>query len=137
MAKTRRTREVTAGQARGRLRSAQAYLEVAELVLADLDRAEMPGVAAGLAVLAGIAGSDVICACRLGQVHRGDDHRADAALLEEAIPDGNKLALTFRRLIDMKDEAHYGLLNVAPQRARSAVRWASQLVDRAQLELER
>ena len=137
MSKTPRTRDVTPAQARVRLRSAQAYLEVADLVLSDLDRVEMPGVAAGLAVLAGIAGSDVICACRLGHIHRGDDHRAAANMLKDAIPDADRLASTFLRLIDLKDEAHYGLLNVAPQRAHNAVRWAGQLVDRARIELER
>lgn len=44
----------------------------------------MPGVAAGLAVLAGIAGSDAICARRLGAIHRGEDHRGAAALLEDS-----------------------------------------------------
>jgi hypothetical protein len=97
----------------------------------------MPGVAAGLAVLAGIAGSDAICASRLGPIHRGEDHRGAAALLEEATPDGKKLASTFLRLIDVKDEAHSGLLLVAPRKARDAVRWTRQLVDRAGEELER
>jgi hypothetical protein len=104
-----RTRPATSESARVRLRSAQAFLEVADLVLDEKDRVEMPGVAAGLAVLAGIAGSDAICARRLGVIHRGDDHRSAAALLRNATPDGKKLASTFLRLIDIKDEAHYGL----------------------------
>jgi hypothetical protein len=137
MARTQRTKPATTDDARVRLCSAVAYLEVAGLVLDEKDRVEMPGVAAGLAVLAGIAGSDAICACRLGQIHRGEDHRAAAALLQQATPDGTKLASTFLRLVDIKDEAHYGLLIVAPPRARSAVRWAHHLVDRAQEELER
>jgi hypothetical protein len=120
-----------------RLRSAEAYLEVADLVLDEKDRVEMSGVAAGLAVLAGIAGSDAICARRLGQIHRGDDHRAAAALIEQATPDGKKLASTFLRLLDIKDEAHYGLAIVTTHKARSAVRWAHNLVDRAREELER
>jgi hypothetical protein len=97
----------------------------------------MPGVAAGLAVLAGIAGSDAICARRLGLIHRGEDHRGAAAMLKEATPDGKKLANTCLRLIDIKDEAHYGLTLVAPRKARDSVRWARQLVDRAGEELER
>jgi hypothetical protein len=132
-----RTRPATSESARVRLRSAQAFLEVADLVLDEKDRVEMPGVAAGLAVLAGIAGSDAICARRLGVIHRGDDHRSAAALLRNATPDGKKLASTFLRLIDIKDEAHYGLLVVPPRKARDAVRWAQQLVDRASEELER
>jgi len=107
------------------------------LVLDDKARAEMPGVAAGLAVLAGIAASDAICARRLGMIHRGDNHRAAAELIRTATPDGAKLAASFQRLIDMKDEAHYGITVVSSQRARSAVRWATQLVDRAREEVER
>lgn len=137
MPKPKRTRAASAEQARIRLRSAGAYLEVADLVLDEKDRVEMPGVAAALAVLAGIAASDAICARRLGEIHRGEDHRAASALLEQATPDGKKLAKTFLRLVDIKDEAHYGLLLVAPRKARDAVRWASQLVDRASEELER
>ncbi|MBI1376749.1 MAG: hypothetical protein GC157_04600 [Frankiales bacterium] len=97
----------------------------------------MPGVAAGLAVLAGIAASDAICAARLGEIHRGDDHRAAADLLAGAVPDGTKLSATFKRLIDLKDEAHYGVMLIPTQRARHAIRWAATLVSRAQEETER
>ena len=137
MANTRRTRPATVDNARVRLRAGQAYLQVAELVLEEPDRTEMPGVSAGLAVLAGIAASDAICASRLGQIHRGQDHRAAAALLELATPDGKKLAATFVRLIDLKDQAHYGVLTLPLQQARSALKWAQLLIDRAQHELER
>ncbi|MFM7146391.1 MAG: hypothetical protein ACKOW5_08670 [Actinomycetales bacterium] len=44
-----------------------AYLEVAELVLAEDARSEMSAVATGLAVLAGIAASDAICARNLAR----------------------------------------------------------------------
>lgn len=137
MPRQSRARTVTASDARIRLRSAEAYLEVADLVLEESSRVEMPGVAAGLAVLAGIAASDAICARRLGQIHRGEDHRAAGDLLKQATPDGRKLAATFRRLIDIKDEAHYGLTIVSTQRARGAVRAARQLVERGREELER
>jgi hypothetical protein len=131
-----RTRAATNADARTRVQSAAAYLEVAELVLDERDVA-MPGVAAGVAVLAGIAASDAICAKRLQVIHRGDDHRAAADLLTEATPDGQKLAATFRRLIDLKEEAHYGLTLVARRKAGDAVRWAGLLVERAREELER
>lgn len=137
MPRVGRVRTATAQDARVRLRSARAYAEVADLVLVEHRRVEMPGVAAGLAVLAGIAAADAICARRLGQIHRGDDHRAASDLLRQATPDGKKLAATFQRLIDMKDEAHYGITVVSAQRARSALRWAQQLVTRAQEEVER
>lgn len=136
MPKPPKTREADHQDARTRARTAGAYLEVAELVLAD-DSAEMPGVAAGLAVLAGIAASDAICARRLGLIHRGDDHRAASGLLATATPDGPKLSQTFRRLIDVRDEAHYGLTLVPAGKARDTVRWAQTLVARAAQELER
>ena len=137
MARPQRVRSASGADARVRLRSAAAYLEVAELVLSERDRVEMPGVAAGLAVLAGIAASDAICAARSGSIHRGEDHRAAADLLREAVHDGKKLAATFQRLIDIKDEGHYGLTIVSAQRARSAVRWAGQMLARAQEEVGR
>jgi hypothetical protein len=136
MAKKGRTRAADTEDARTRAQSAAAYLGVAELVLDEADVA-MPGVAAGVAVLAGIAASDAICARRLQVIHRGDDHRAAAALLAQATADGKKLAATFRRLIDLKDEAHYGVTLIAPRRARDAVRWAHLLLTRAVQELER
>jgi hypothetical protein len=126
----------TAGDARTRLTAAAAYLDVAELVLDD-DSAGMPGVAAGLAVLAGVAASDAICARNLKQIHRGDDHREAADLLETATPDGRALARTFRKLIDLKDESHYGLTLVSRTRARNAVRWATTLVDEARRQVQR
>lgn len=137
MSKARRTTAAGAQEARVRLRTAEAYLEVADLVLGETQRAEMPGVATGLAVLAGIAGSDVICASRLGQIHRGDDHRGAAELLRTATVDGGKLATSLLRLIDLKDEAHYGVVLVSARKARDSLRWARQLVDRAREEFER
>jgi hypothetical protein len=131
-----KTRPATAEHARHRLRTAQAYLDVAELVL-DEPPPAMPGVAAGVAVLAGIAASDAICASRLREIHRGENHRDATALLERATPDGKKLAAVFARLVDVKDEAHYGLFVVAPRKARDAVRWARTLVERAREEVER
>jgi hypothetical protein len=110
---------------------------VAELVLDERQRDELASVAAGLAVLAGIAASDAICCARLGQRHRGEDHRGAAALLAEAAPDGKTLANTLLRLLDVKDEAHYGVIVVAPRKARDAVKWARALAQRATDEVER
>jgi hypothetical protein len=136
MASRQRTRPATNADARVRLRAAQAYLEVADLALGDKSAA-MPGVAAGVAVLAGIAASDAVCARRLQLIHRGDDHRAASDLLSGATPDGKQLARALRNLIDLKDEAHYGLTMVEPAKARRALGWARRLVERAQEEIER
>jgi hypothetical protein len=106
-------------------------------VLLEDKRVEMPGVAAGLAVLAGIAASDAICASRTGRIPRGEDHRSATDLLRSATPDGTKPASALTRLVDLKDEAHYGVTVVPMTKARSAVRWAEQLVSRAREEAER
>jgi hypothetical protein len=123
--------------ARTRLKTARAYLEVADLVLGEKEREEYLNVAAGLAVLAGIAASDAICCARLRIRHRGDDHRGAADLLRTATPDGSNLARVLLRLLDLKDEAHYGVMVVAARKANDAVRWARTLVDRASQEVER
>jgi hypothetical protein len=123
-------------EARQRLKYANAYLEIAELVLED-ERSEMPGVAAGPSVLAGIAASDAICALRRGEIHRGESHREASDLLRGATPDGKRLASTLLKLLDIKDEAHYGLIVVPLRKAKDAVRWAGPLMARANEELGR
>jgi hypothetical protein len=107
------------------------------LVLGERDRDEYLNVTAGLAVLAGIAASDSICCARLGRRHRGDDHRRAAEMLRSATPDGNELAATLSRLLDIKDAAHYGVIVVSARKARDSVRSAARLVDRAGQETER
>src|SRR5215475_6506606 len=107
-----RTASCSVADAQSRLRTARAYLEVAGLVLDERERNEYLNVAAGLAVLAGIAASDAICCARLRSVHRGKNHRDAADLLRQATPDGPELARTLLRLLDLKDEAHYGLMIV-------------------------
>jgi hypothetical protein len=124
-----------AAEARQRFRIAEAYLDVASLVLGE--GGEILNVSASLAVLGGIAASDAICARRLGKISRGEDHRAAAQLLQEAVPDGAKLAADFLRLIDLKSGAQYGVLVVSLRDAKNAVKWATKLVDRAREELER
>ena len=132
-----RTAPCNTTEGRTRLRTAQAYLDVARSVLDERDSGEYLNVAAGLAVLAGIAASDAICCIRLGCRHRGDDHRGAADLLRTATPDGAELAKSLLRLLDLKDAAHYGVLVVASRKARDAIRWATRLADRARQESER
>lgn len=131
-------RTVPAGrvEARARLSTAEAYLQVAQLVLSEPDRHGFANVAAGNAVLAGIAASDAICAARLRQIHRGDDHRAAARLLATATPDGKRLAATLTRLLDLKDTSQYGTSLMSSRNARDAARWAGDLVARARTEIE-
>jgi hypothetical protein len=57
--------------------------------------------------------------------------------LKDASPEGSRDAKLLLKLLDMKSEAHYGLPGVSATKARSAVRWARELVERATTELER
>jgi hypothetical protein len=107
------------------------------MVLGERDRVEYLNVAAGLAVLAGIAASDAICCVRLGLMHRGPDHRGAIEILGCAVPDGKALASCLARLLDVKDAAHYGVVFFAPPKAGNAMKWARRLLDRAGEEIER
>ncbi len=137
MPKPIRTATCSASDARIRLGAAQAYLEVARQVLAEPARSEYLNVAAGLAVLSGIAASDAICGARLGRIHRGQDHRSAQDLLRAATPDGDKLATQLGRLLSLKDAAHYGVQVISSRNATDATKWASRLVERARDETER
>jgi hypothetical protein len=89
-------------------------------------------VSAALAVLAGIAASDAACCAALGRRARGQDHREAVALVERIKPNGDKAAASLRRLLSLKNEAHYGLYDVGGGRLKAALRQASDLVAFAQ-----
>lgn len=121
-----RTAPCTLEHARTRLVQAEKYVEVAQLVL---DEQEFAGVAASLAVLAGVAASDAACCARLGERHRGQSHDKAVELLATVEPGGPKLARDLSRLLQRKDDAHYGLLSVSTAEAGRMVSWASRMVD--------
>jgi hypothetical protein len=137
MPRSTRTSPCNADEARTRLRTARAYLDVAGSVLRERGRGEYLNVAAGVAVLAGIAASDAICGIRLGCLHRGEDHHGAEDLLRKATPDGPKLAAILGRLLSLKDAAHYGVPVVSARKATDAKKWAAHLVERAGEEAER
>ncbi|MDP2350296.1 MAG: hypothetical protein Q8M74_03965 [Chloroflexota bacterium] len=117
--------------AQTRLRQAQAFVSVAELVLKEPDDEEPPlrGVAAALAVLAGIAASDAACCARLGKRYRGQDHARSVDLLRTVRPDGEVLARDLERLQAIKDNVHYGALIISLADAKGAVSRARRMVD--------
>ncbi|HWH32493.1 MAG TPA: hypothetical protein VNU01_07460 [Egibacteraceae bacterium] len=82
---------------------------VARLVIEDDTDAVAPGVAASLAVLAGIAASDAACCARLKVRARGTDHQEAVALLAGVEPHGKRMARDLDRILKRKDDAHYGL----------------------------
>jgi hypothetical protein len=137
VARTARTVRCSPADARLRLRTAQAYLDVATTVLRERADEEYLNVTADDAILAGIAASDAICGLALGVVHRGDDHHGAEDLLRGATHDGQRLATTLRRLLSLKDAAHYGAPVVSMRKAADATKWAAQLVERARQEAER
>lgn len=61
------------------------YLDIAQLPAGEQDDASR-NVAAGNAVLAGIAAADAICCVHLGKRSRGQDHREAVSLLAGCQP---------------------------------------------------
>lgn len=126
-----RTQICSSAEARGRLEHARKFLDVAELVAGDThaDEAEYSSASAALAVLAGIAATDAACCKALGRRSRGPDHREAEALVAQIMPDGRQAAGSLRRLLNLKDEAHYGFFGVGGTHLRASLRQAQALVD--------
>jgi len=130
-----RVERCSKAQARTRLSHARRFLDVAELI-ADTDDAEYASASAALAVLAGVAASDAACCKAFGQRSRDQDHRQAAALVEK-VTDGRQAAAALRRLLSLKDEAHYGFFDVSGQHLRAALRQAHTLVEFADAVVRR
>jgi hypothetical protein len=79
-------------------------------------------------VLAGIAASDAACCRALGERSRSSDHRDSVDLLPTVAPDGRTAANALRRLLDLKDTAHYGVIPISAGQLRTVMRQAETLV---------
>ena len=132
-----RTQSCSKTQARNRLAHARKFLEVAEMTAGEAGDVEYASAAAALAVLAGIAASDAACCAALGRRSRGQDHMQAGELVEQIAPGGARAANSLRRLLDLKDEAHYGFFDVGGQDLQSALRQAQALVDFAAAVVQR
>jgi hypothetical protein len=132
-----RTQTCSKEQARNRLSHARKFLEVAEMTAGEAGDIEYASVAAALAVLAGIAASDAACCAALGRRARGQDHQQATRLVEQVEPGGSRAAKALRRLLSLKDEAHYGLFDVGGQDLQAALRQAGTLVDFAAVTVRR
>ena len=117
-----RTQPCSDDQARTRLSHARKFLEVAELVGGD--GPEYSSVAAALAVLAGIAAADAACCKALGRRSRGQNHHQAEDLVREIAPGGTNAANNLRRLLDRKDQAHYGFYDVSGSDLQGVLRQA-------------
>lgn len=134
----RRTQTCGKAQARQRLAHARSHLEVAELAADETDPfLEYGSVAASVAILAGIAASDAACCQELGRRSRSDDHHDAEALLEQITPGGKQAASQLRQLINIKDAAHYGFINVTAPQLKRSLRQARHLVEFAEQVLLR
>jgi hypothetical protein len=132
-----RTQPCSESDARTRLSHARKFLDVAELVAGEGEDLEYTSASAALAVLAGIAASDAACCRALGRRSRGQDHREAVGLVEQVTPGGKRAANSLRRLISLKDEAHYGLFDVGGKDLQAALRQAKALVEFADEILRR
>ena len=126
-----RIADCTQAQGRSRLQQAEAFLMAADLVLSDDTNTASPGVAAALAVLAGIAASDAACCVNLRKRPRGQDHAEAVKLLRTVVPHGEEMAKDLGRLVAAKDESHYGVTLVDRTKARRLVGYAKRLTERA------
>ena len=125
------SRSCTRADARVRLSQAELWVEMAGLALAaESARETETTVAAGCAVLAGIAAADAICCAVTGMRYRGEDHRRAADFLSDVTGD-TALGKKLRELVDLKDAGHYGLAGIGLSKARMAVRRAESLVSEA------
>lgn len=130
-----RTQQCNRQHARNRAAQAEAFVTTAELVL-DVDDEASPHVAAALAVLAGIAASDAACCFALGRRPRGQDHRPAVELLAGIAPNGGEMGKDLARLLDIKDNAHYGMVFVSKAQANRALRWARRMLNHAEMVLQ-
>jgi hypothetical protein len=133
---TSRTQPCGRPEARTRLEQAEAFVLAAELVLDDTTALANPGVAAALAILAGIAASDAACCARLRRRSRGQAHEEAVTLLETVEPGGTEMAKDLKRLLQKKDSASYGVSFLSLGEARDLVGWAKRLIGRARTAVD-
>lgn len=106
-----RTTRADAAAKAGRLAKARQFAEVAHQVLELADEAaDVADAFVTLAVHSGIASADVICAGRLGEYARGDNHNEAVELLGKADKDSTK---HLRTLLGMKTFAGYSYTPVS------------------------
>lgn len=124
------TRPSDRAEARGRLRVGRKYLEAADLLSDEVG--ETVNVCVGVAVLAGIAAADAICAIALEERYSGPDHQAAAALLARV---DATLGKRLSRLIALKSESQYGAGLLSAHDRTVALREASALIEAAEMRL--
>lgn len=128
-----RVQECGTREARQRMEHARLHLEVADLASGTSDAdLEYGPVAASITILAGIAAADAACCAALGYRSRSENHRDAAEHLAKIEPGGKAAARAMRRLMGLKDSAHYGFLSLGPAELKQAMRQATDLVEFAE-----
>jgi hypothetical protein len=79
--------------------------------------------------LAGIAAVDAACCASLGRRSRAKGHKAAVELVRQVEPGGANAAKNLDRLLDLKDSAHYGVINVSGANLKTCLRTAGTLVE--------
>lgn len=127
-----RTQPCSRDDALSRLRQAQSFVEVADMVATGSDDdIATPGVAAALAVLAGTAAADAACCATLKVRPRGQDHTEAAPMLATVHPHGPQMSKDLQRLLNRKDDVHDGLQLIGKGDAEKMVQWAKRIVGTA------
>ena len=122
LAKSAKTRSVTASQVRAYSRKADEYAAAAASELEAGRRI----AATSLAIHAAINAADAVCGARLGQRGAGDDHPQVLALLRQAGNDGAAIESDLRRMLPLKTRAEYEPDDIAPSDAARAVERAQR-----------
>lgn len=123
-----RSQACSARDARSRRGHARKFLEVAELAAGEQDQdPEYATAAASLAVLAGIAAADAACCKALGERSRSQDHHEAENFLKK-VAGGSAAVRQLRDLLNLKDSAHYGFLDVSRTELKQALRRARALL---------
>jgi hypothetical protein len=117
--------------ARSRLAHARHYVDAAEAVHDERLEPSL-NLTAALCVLAGIAACDAACCSSLGRRSRGQDHRQAQVLVAQVPVHGSDMAKSLRRLLNLKDEAQYGLGRIGRENASTALRHAKRLLASAE-----
>ncbi|HPG14632.1 MAG TPA: hypothetical protein PK434_08110 [Microthrixaceae bacterium] len=133
VARSARTRTVSAAQVRSYAAKAR---EFAEAAASDLE-AGRNIAATSLAIHAGINAADAVCGARLAKRAAGEDHDQALGLLGQAGPDGAEVARDLRRLLPLKTKAEYEPDDIAPSVAARAVERAQRCAAVAQRVAER
>lgn len=132
-----RTEPVNRGQARVLADRASALVDAAELLLDDdgADVSAWHSAATAVAVIAGIAAADAICAVALGERSRSQDHRVAVEMLKEAVPGNPEPGRALSGLLDLKDQSQYGYTLIKREQATGAVRRGRLLLEVAKTML--